>query len=86
MQGTNSVGGSMIFWVLGALITMAGVLVFAEFGLTVPRMRVDGQDEKESVPRNGGEKNYVRFPSCPSPSHHIYQEETFPPKLHLFIF
>jgi hypothetical protein len=60
MQGTSSVGISMIFWVLGALVAMAGVLVFAEFGLTVPRMRVEGQDEKESVPRNGGEKNYVR--------------------------
>lgn len=60
MQGTSSVGISMIFWVLGAVVAVAGVLVFSEFGLTVPRMQVEGQHEKESVPRNGGEKNYVR--------------------------
>lgn len=39
---------------------MAGVLVYTEFGLTVPRLKIEGQDVKESVPRNGGEKNYVR--------------------------
>jgi hypothetical protein len=60
MQGTSSVGISLILWVLGGLVAMAGVLVFAEFGLTVPRVQVEGQGDKESVPRNGGEKNYVR--------------------------
>jgi hypothetical protein len=60
MQGTSSVGLSLIFWVLGAVVAIAGALVFSEFGLTVPRIQIEGQGEKESVPRNGGEKNYVR--------------------------
>lgn len=64
MQGTDSVGVSLIFWVLGALLAMAGVYVFAEFGLAVPRLHVEGQEEKECVPRNGGEKNYVRALLC----------------------
>lgn len=69
MQGTSSVGISLVFWVLGAVIAIAGVLVFSELGLTIPRMHVEGQQEKKSVPRNGGEKNYVRnSPSHPRPS------------------
>jgi hypothetical protein len=60
MQGTDSVGYTLIFWVIGAIVAMAGVLVFTEFGLAVPRLKIEGQEIKESVPRNGGEKNYVR--------------------------
>jgi hypothetical protein len=60
MQGTDSVGYALVFWVIGAIVSMAGVLVYTEFGLTVPRLKIEGQEVKESVPRNGGEKNYVR--------------------------
>ena len=60
MQGIDSVGYALIFWVIGAIAAMAGVLVYTEFGLTVPRLKIEGQEVKESVPRNGGEKNYVR--------------------------
>jgi hypothetical protein len=59
MQGTDSVGYALIFWVIGAIVAMAGVLVYTEFGLSVPRLLIEGQEMKESVPRNGGEKNYV---------------------------
>ncbi|OAL26972.1 hypothetical protein AYO22_03916 [Fonsecaea multimorphosa] len=60
-HGTHSVGYSLIFWAAGAIVAVAGVLVFAEFGLTVPRLRVENEHEKQSVPRNGGEKNYLEY-------------------------
>jgi hypothetical protein len=59
MQGTDSVGYALIFWVIGAIVAMAGVLVYTEFGLSVPRLLIEGQETRRSVPRNGGEKNYV---------------------------
>ena len=58
MRGTQSVGVTMIFWLIGAVAAMAGTLVFVEFGLTIPRYRmVDGIEQ--AVPKNGGELNYV---------------------------
>jgi amino acid transporter len=57
MQGTGSVGISILFWLIGGIASMAGILVYTEFGLTIPRHDFDG--EKKSVPRSGGEKNYV---------------------------
>lgn len=81
MQGTSSVGLSLIFWVLGAIVAMAGVLVFSQFGLTIPRMQVEGQCEKESVQRNGGEKNsYVRDDPSPLATQNLLLGEN---QLHL---
>ncbi|KAH7057266.1 amino acid permease-domain-containing protein [Macrophomina phaseolina] len=59
MNGTQSVGVSLLFWFCGALATLAGAMVFIEFGLTTPIYLIDGR--KEAVPRNGGELNYLRF-------------------------
>ncbi|MCJ1468578.1 hypothetical protein MMC07_007207 [Pseudocyphellaria aurata] len=42
---TGSVGVSLILWVVGGLITFAGLSVYLEFGL--------------QIPRSGGEKNYL---------------------------
>lgn len=61
LKGTGSVGASLLLWTAGAVIATAGLLVWLELGLSVPRQRVrDGS--KKSVPRSGGEKNYVRAP------------------------
>ncbi|OAP58286.1 hypothetical protein AYL99_07376 [Fonsecaea erecta] len=60
-HGTHSVGYSLVFWAAGAIVAVAGVLVFAEFGMTVPRLPVEDETEKQSVPRNGGEKNYLEY-------------------------
>ena len=57
IQGTNSIGVSLIFWTLGGLIALCGTLVWIEFGLSIPREHVDGKER--AVPRSGGEKNYV---------------------------
>ena len=71
LRTTNSVGVSLLLWLLGALFGLCGVLVWLELGLSVPKFRLsdhslepttDGEGPLESVPRNGGEKNYVYVP------------------------
>jgi hypothetical protein len=47
-----------MFWAAGGVVAVSGAHVFAEFGLTIPRLDVDDEGE-QFVPRNGGEKNYV---------------------------
>lgn len=43
----NSVGLSLIMWAVGAIISLAGLYVYMEFGT--------------AIPRNGGEKNYLEY-------------------------
>jgi hypothetical protein len=55
---TQSIGGSILMWLYGALTCMAGVVLYIELGLTVPRWRLpDGT--KFSTPRSGAELVYV---------------------------
>lgn len=58
LRGTGSVGASLLLWTAGAVIATSGLLVWLEFGLSVPRKWVNNT-LKTSVPRSGGEKNYV---------------------------
>ena len=60
LLGTKSVGLSLLLWALGGVVAIAGVLVWLEFGLSTPRQEVQPGDEK-SIPRSGGEKNYVGY-------------------------
>ena len=48
----------MLWWSLGAIVAICGILVYMELGLTLPLYRIGGADT--SVPRSGGELNYVR--------------------------
>ena len=57
MKETQSITAAMLLWLAGALITIAGTLVFVEFGLAIPQI-LRGSTTV-AVPRNGGEKNYV---------------------------
>lgn len=57
--GTGNIGPSLVMWVFGGLISLCGLNVWNEFGLTVPRRREPTSGEEKSVPRSGGEKNYV---------------------------
>jgi hypothetical protein len=50
----------MAWWALGAVSAIAGILVYMELGLTIPIYRIGGIEV--SVPRSGGELNYVCFP------------------------
>jgi len=61
LRGTGSIGASLLLWAAGAVISTSGLLVWLELGLSVPRQRVQ-EGSKKSVPRSGGEKNYVWTP------------------------
>lgn len=50
----------MAWWALGAVSAIAGILVYMELGLTIPIYRIGGIEV--SVPRSGGELNYVCLP------------------------
>ena len=58
-RGSGTAGGSLLMWCLGSLIAFAGMTVYLELGLTIPRYNVGGG--WRSVPRSGGEKNYVCY-------------------------
>jgi hypothetical protein len=64
MRGTQSIGISLLFWVVGMIYTFAGVHVFVEYGLNTPRYDFEGAEV--GVPRSGGALNYVSSPILPS--------------------
>ncbi|KAL8825813.1 MAG: hypothetical protein Q9170_007648 [Blastenia crenularia] len=77
LKATNSPGISLLLWAIGAIVGLCGLLVWLELGLSIPRFRVpregndlDDHDEGTftSVPRSGGEKNYLE---------HIYHSPQF---------
>jgi hypothetical protein len=52
-------------WSFGAVVATCGLLVWLELGLSIPLRNVQvmpGIFERKSVPRSGGEKNYVSIP------------------------
>lgn len=68
LLGTRSVGVSLVFWGVGAIYALAGMHVYLEYGLNVPR--VFHHNREQSVARSGGDLHYVRgckpFPLPPS--------------------
>ena len=59
-MGTGNVGASLLLWTFGGLISICLTAVWLEFSLSVPLYRVEDGRSLKSVPRSGGEKNYVR--------------------------
>lgn len=68
LRETGSVGASLLLWTLGAILSMAGLLVFLELGLSIPKFQPpdassepsrEGEIPFVTIPRNGGAKNYV---------------------------
>ncbi|KAJ8059581.1 hypothetical protein OCU04_011236 [Sclerotinia nivalis] len=59
IQQDRNAGASLILWVLGFIASMAGTLMYVEYGLTIPRRKMAG--EVQAVPRSGGELNYLKF-------------------------
>jgi len=64
---TQTTGSVLLFWTVGAIYAAAGVTLYCEYGLTVPRRVIkfeqsDGTAEHHEigVPRSGGELHYVR--------------------------
>jgi hypothetical protein len=63
MRGTNSTGISLLLWFAGFLNCLAGYHVYIEYGLNVPRYIINGVEQ--SVPRSGGDLNYVSLAARP---------------------
>ncbi|KAK5165825.1 uncharacterized protein LTR77_008748 [Saxophila tyrrhenica] len=61
LQGAGCVGGALFLWTAGALISICGLYVWLECGLSIPQRRVRGETEPRGVPRSGGEKNFLEF-------------------------
>jgi amino acid transporter len=61
LAGTGCVGGALLLWILGAVISLCGLYVWLECGLSMPLRRVREDDELRGVPRSGGEKNFLEF-------------------------
>jgi hypothetical protein len=61
MRGTRSVGITLLFWLAGAVYTIAGTHLNIEFGLSTPRYIFE--DVEQGIPRSGGTLNYVGFPT-----------------------
>ncbi|KAF7503938.1 hypothetical protein GJ744_002963 [Endocarpon pusillum] len=60
LAATGSPGGALIVWVVGGITQLCGFLIWLELGLSIPfRTIPDGREV--SVPRSGGEKNYIEF-------------------------
>ena len=73
LRGTDSIGISLIIWAFAGIVAIGALLVWLELSLTLPRYDVNGN--QVSVPRSGGEKNYVStiqsiiaMPAITSPS------------------
>ena len=72
LKATGSPGASLLLWTLGAITSICSLLVWLEFGLSIPKFELQNWDEADSpaegvswqnVPKSGGEKNYVGY--CP---------------------
>ncbi|KAK5715755.1 hypothetical protein LTR17_016665 [Elasticomyces elasticus] len=61
LAGTGCVGGALLLWVLVAAISLCGLYVWLECGLSMPQRQVLGEPAPRGVPRSGGEKNFLEF-------------------------
>ncbi|KAF4811219.1 High-affinity methionine permease [Colletotrichum tropicale] len=59
MKGTGSVGATLLFWLAGVVYCLCGTHVYIEYGLNVPRYRVQGVEQ--SIPRSGGDMVYLQY-------------------------
>ncbi len=59
----QSIGLSLVLWSIGAIMTLGGVFVFVELGLTIPRWPFGHNGEKRSAIRSGDGLNYVSVTS-----------------------
>jgi len=57
--GTGSVGGALLLWFFGGLISTCGLMVWLQLGLSLPLLPTGDDQQLRAVPRSGGEKNYV---------------------------
>ena len=51
LAGAGCVGGALLLWVIGALISICGLYVWLECGLSMPQRTIRDEDEPRGVPR-----------------------------------
>ena len=61
LAGTGCVGGALCVWALVIIMSLCGIYVWLECGLSMPQRTVRGETEPRGVPRSGGEKNFLEF-------------------------
>ncbi|MCJ1296537.1 hypothetical protein MMC34_008103 [Xylographa carneopallida] len=59
LKGTDSIGITLIIWAFAGIVSIAALFVWLELSLSIPRYELDGNEV--SVPRSGGEKNYLEY-------------------------
>ncbi|KKZ66724.1 hypothetical protein EMCG_07555 [[Emmonsia] crescens] len=59
VQGTRSIGVSLLFWFFGVIYCLAGVHLYIEYGLSIPRRHFEGVEQ--GIPRSGGDLNYLQY-------------------------
>ncbi len=57
LSATGSPGASLLVWTAGGIIMLAAGCSWLELGLTIPIVTLN--DRELSIPRSGGEKNFV---------------------------
>jgi hypothetical protein len=48
LQQDHNVGWSLILWALGCIASIAGVLMYVEYGLTIPRHKLDDAEPDDA--------------------------------------
>lgn len=51
LAGTKCVGGALVLWTTAALITICGLYVWLECGLSMPQRTISDEIEPRGVPR-----------------------------------
>ncbi|KAG9659277.1 hypothetical protein KCU64_g3957, partial [Aureobasidium melanogenum] len=59
LRDDRNVGSSLMLWLAGCFATLAGALIYIEYGTTIPRYKFD--HVPRYVPRNGGELVYMNW-------------------------
>ncbi|KAL2127849.1 hypothetical protein VTI74DRAFT_10088 [Chaetomium olivicolor] len=59
-HNTQSVGVSMLLWLYGVVLALFGLVLYIDFGLTIPRYELE-DGTKISTPRSGGELPYINY-------------------------
>ncbi|KAG9660559.1 hypothetical protein KCU64_g3120, partial [Aureobasidium melanogenum] len=61
LRDDRNIGSSLMLWLAGCFATLAGTLIYIEYGTTIPRYKFDHVARPRFVPRNGGELVYMNW-------------------------
>ncbi|KAH0043071.1 hypothetical protein KCU78_g665, partial [Aureobasidium melanogenum] len=61
LRDDHNIASSLMLWLAGCFATLAGTLIYIEYGTTIPRYKFDHVARPRFVPRNGGELVYMNW-------------------------